>query len=138
MLKVKQSFNPEFEFLKPESEYHAYYVWLKQQHEERTKEKESVDKAGGMDLLNMYSSSSDEDESTAGKEKSTQLQPCVDTRTDSWKVPSEAVSVPTGAHEKRRSEAVDDDAAKKARRLKRAKQMRGHYRLQLMEDSKPD
>ena len=75
MLKVKQADNPEFAFLKTENDCHGYFIWLKQQEERTRKEKETVAKAGGMDLLGMYSSSSDEEQDLSSDEKTAQSEP---------------------------------------------------------------
>jgi hypothetical protein len=145
MLKVKQANNAEFSFLKPDNECHAYYLWLKEQEEKRIKQKETVEKAGGMDLLGMYSSSSDDDdESAAEKDQSATAPPAKDSteHPDHLQYTSASVTAADNTSSaKRPSDFADkhDDAATKARRLKRAKLMRGHYRLQLMEgESKPE
>jgi len=143
MLKVKQADNPEFAFLKPDNQCHAYFVWLKEEQEQIKREKETVDKAGGMDLLGMYSSSSDED---SAAEETAPVKPCGDNTSVPPVYSQNKVEDVLGASssaagkEKRPSHVGDDDeaAAKKAKRLKRAKLMRGHYRLQLMEGSKRD
>lgn len=141
MLKVKQGDNPEFAFLKPDNECHSYYVWLKEQQEQMRKEKATVEKAGGLDLLDMYSSSSDE-ESTCDEVKlggDAVATPSADASIEP-DVGVTAASTIAVEKVKRPNNAVvgDDDEAKKARRLKRAKLMRGHYRLQLMEGFRPD
>lgn len=136
MLKVKQADNPEFSFLKANNACHAYYLWLKQEEEKRRKEQDAVQNAGGMDLLGMYSSSSDDEVD----DKKAQLKKSEDTQTNR-PFTSDTSPAPTqDMPDNDRKRPVDDPtiendgaAAKKTRRLKRAKQMRGHYRLQLME-----
>lgn len=147
LLKVKQANNPDFAFLNPNNECHAYYLWLKEEQERKRKEEESVAKAGGLSLLEMYSSSSEDEESTTAQETNSQLKTCETRATmthttqeeDAINAPNGAGTLPVNATGKRSADnkaafANDGkDEEKKARRLKRAKLMRGHYRLRLME-----
>lgn len=134
MLKVKQADNPEFAFLRTDNNCHGYFIWLKQQEERTRKEKETVAKSGGMDLLDMYSSSSDEEQDLPSDQKTTQSELSHEDNTLKVAQPAQA-----GADGTKRIDRDGDheDDAKKAKRLKRAKLMRGHYQLQLMEDSNP-
>lgn len=150
LLKVKQADNPEFSFLQPHNECHAYYEWLKerqqqQQQESLSRDKEEVDqKKGGLSLLDMYSSSSDEGSTspdnldTEQAKDQSQVPSAFDT-SEIAEGPSASAPVndDDGDDNKRPTNEADKDAAaaKRARRLKRAKLMRGHYRLQLMESN---
>lgn len=154
LLKVKQAGNHEFAFLQPNDEYHAYYVWLKEQEQQKQKEAAASndmkyrDEKGGLSLLHMYSSSSDEESSSSSSPKMTnvakeqannilevpQVQNVSSTPEPPQK-PCALAPVNDDSDKRPRNDDDDDDAAaaaKRARRLKRAKLMRGHYRLQLM------
>mmetsp|Transcript_16664 Transcript_16664/g.30149 ORF Transcript_16664/g.30149 Transcript_16664/m.30149 type:complete len:273 (-) Transcript_16664:43-861(-) len=138
MLKVKQADNPEFAFLRTDNECHDYFIWLKQQEDRTRKEKETVAKSGGMDLLDMYSSSSDDEQDLPSDQKTAQSEPSREDIASTKPFNLSDVSQPTETSDgatKRINR--DDEDEKKGKRLKRAKLMRGHYRLQLMEDSKP-
>lgn len=140
MLKVKQANNAEFAFLRPGNDCYAYFVWLKEEQERMKREKETMERAGGMDLLGTYSSSSDEEDEPSAEETA-QAKPCEngsvlpvnDSRKDD--LVDTNVSTETNDNGKRME---SEEAAKKAKRLKRAKLMQGHYRLQLMEGAKTD
>lgn len=154
LLKVKQAGNHEFAFLQPNDEYHAYYVWLKEQEQQKQKEaaasndmKDRYEK-GGLSLLHMYSSSSDEESSSSSpkmtnvaKEQANNIPEVpqvqnVSSTPEPPQKPCALAPVNDDSDKRLRNEDDDDDdaaaAAKRARRLKRAKLMRGHYRLQLM------
>jgi hypothetical protein len=149
LLKVKQAYNPDFSFLQPHSEWHAYYEWLKERQRKQQKSssnndtKEVDEKKGGLSLLDMYSSSSDEESTSPDNfakeqaEDESQVPSACDT-SEIPQLPSASAPVKDnddGDYNKRASDDDDNDdaAAKRARRLKRAKLMRGHYRLQLMD-----
>lgn len=139
MLKVKQADNPEFAFLRADNECHGYFIWLKQQEERTRKEKETVAKSGGMDLLDMYSSSSDEEQDLSSDQKTAQSERSREdiASTKPSNLPDLSQPTETSVIATKRIDRDDEEDEKKAKRLKRAKLMRGHYRLQLMEDSKP-
>jgi hypothetical protein len=144
LLKVKQAGNHEFSFLQTHNECHAYYEWLKErQHEKEgftsNDKKDSDENKGGLSLLDMYSSSSDEESTSpdnVAKEQAND-EPQVPSAFDTSEIPQvPSASAPVNDdNDKRPSDDNNDNdaAAKRARRLKRAKLMRGHYRLQLME-----
>ena len=134
MLKVKQADNPEFQFLQPNGECNAYYEWLKQKHQPKAAETKPPADKGGLGLLDTYSSSSDEESMSATIRNDTTL-PTADGTKEAPSLDEASATGPT----KRANATNEDDnvaAAKRARRLKRAKQMSGHYRLHLMNSAK--
>lgn len=134
MLKVKQADNPEFQFLQPNDECNAYYEWLKQNCHSNAAETKSPADKGGLGLLDTYSSSSDEESMSAARNDTTLTM--ADPTKETPSLESTSGSGPT----KRASVTNEDDnviAAKRARRLKRARQMSGHYRLHLMNSANP-
>mmetsp|Transcript_16711 Transcript_16711/g.23227 ORF Transcript_16711/g.23227 Transcript_16711/m.23227 type:complete len:169 (-) Transcript_16711:1337-1843(-) len=153
LLKLKQAENTEFGFLKPEHALNPYYLFLKERGGEVDKllkpkeEKEMLsekspneedsetngDGIGG--LLGMYASSSDEEDDERPREE------CVGTinGTSSKVTANDQASNTSEAGElikapmldKESSSKADDE--RKAKRLKRARNLKDHFALKLME-----
>lgn len=159
LLRLKQAENINFAFLEPGHELHPYYLLLKErsvkisdplQQENESASSSNDEKGGGVmsGLVGMYSSSSDDDnESTMAENSNEAVNPKPPMTLDPV-VPATSSEVgeqelgDTNATEgssllvtpnKHGSSCTDE---RKAKRLKRAKMMKGHFALQLMDKSK--
>ncbi|GAB9468492.1 Splicing factor [Globisporangium polare] len=116
MLKVKLSANTKFGFLEPSHGFHAYYAYLRD--EDPPLRPAPVGKASGASLLlgAEYSDASDDE---AHEDP---MPPQIEDKT-----------MEAAGEEK----PVDDDAEKKAMRLKRAKLLAGHFQHAALEKKAP-
>lgn len=123
MLKVKESHNEDFIFLQPHHQWHCYYLHLKEMEEKKQN-------LNGVALLGMYSDSDDDNppevevtEPLRQEGAHTSVRPTLPQH-----------GVPLSIKEHNETTCFNDEAARKAKRLKRAKMMKGHYALKLMEN----
>lgn len=125
LLKVRQSENPDFAFLQPVHPCHPYYLWLKEKDQapkravpdtsSESKPEAEGKKPGVQGLLALYSSSSSEDEGDDEKVR--------EDDNDDPEVTKPDDNVQSSSKE---------EEERKAKRLKRAKLMSGHYKLSLL------
>lgn len=124
MLKVKQSDNRDFDFLLSDHQWHSYYLHLKDLEDNKQNRT-------GVGLLGMYSSSDEDDQvqEDAIDESAELEEPHTVRRIHPEK--------PEATPDQRIMENnTEEEAARKAKRLKRAKMMKGHYALKLMESNR--
>ena len=120
MIKVKQSNNRDFDFLLSDHQWHSYYLHLKDLEDKKQNQT-------GVGLLEMYSSSEEDDEVEEDTiDESGELE-------EPHAVRLIHPEKPDATADRRIIEM--DEAARKAKRLKRARMMKGHYVLKLMESN---
>ena len=125
MLKVKQSQNEDFVFLQPQHHWHCYYLHLKEMEEKKQN-------LTGVGLLGMYSDS-EEDDPLDNEGTETLSHEMAHASVGTTTLPQQSKPLDIEQHTK---VCFNDEAARKAKRLKRAKMMKGHYALKLMESEK--
>lgn len=111
-LKVKEQTNPEFQFLSKENDLYPFYLAMKKSFECKIETEQNEPKQKAIGLLDMYSSSSDEEneqESSHSEEK----------------VINEQVSGITQSNTDCRNELTKEE--KRAMRLKKAKSLRHRF-----------
>ena len=124
MLKFKQRDNEDFVFLLRDHPWHAYYLHLKDVEDKKLNQT-------GIGLLGTYSSSDEDDHDNEAVQEAVKYDEPVNTvRLIHPEQAKKVDNDQTGDNDN------SDEAAQKARRLKRAKMMKGHYALKLMESSK--
>jgi len=121
MLKFKQRDNEDFVFLLRDHPWHAYYLHLKDVEDKKLNQT-------GIGLLGTYSSSDEDDHDNEAVQEAVKYDEPVNTvRLIHPEQAKKVDNDQTGDNDN------SDEAAQKARRLKRAKMMKGHYALKLME-----
>mmetsp|Transcript_14914 Transcript_14914/g.21097 ORF Transcript_14914/g.21097 Transcript_14914/m.21097 type:complete len:191 (+) Transcript_14914:754-1326(+) len=159
LLKLKQSDNKEFEFLKAEHKYNPYYLFLKDRGGEIDKpvmlnkqkynqaemsdeksgnedDKEDDNETSGIGgLLGMYASSSDDDDESPCKECSNAATPSkVSDNNQVSTISAIDTSINATTHNEDEESSSNIDDQRKAKRLKRARNLKGHFALKLMEN----
>lgn len=138
LLKVKQTDNSDFAFLRPESNLYPYYSWLKgrkgiivgdrSESRSSSSSSERVDGIGG--LLAGYGSSSDEEEGKVSNEVSEGGETTGGSEGDvalSTKNATRAESL-----EETNESSLEE---KRAKRLKKAQELKAHFESKLAKDS---
>ncbi len=114
LLKVKEAENPDFHFLEPQHPFNRFYRWLKTERQlvplENVTDKSRRQESNCIELLDIYGSSSSEDEESDAK-----VQSANELGRGEKGVGPSILSHPTTIEEKR------------AKRLKLAKEHRDHY-----------
>lgn len=132
-LKVKQQDNIDFQFLKSDHELYSFYQWLKDRnhrikHKSRNETSISDETTGlvdsktskkeqTMDLLEMYSTTSSDDESSKAEEIKCECATQEDT----------SCKDTSSQEESFQTEQVQRTEEKRLQRLKRAKMLREHF-----------
>ena len=138
LLKVKQTDNPDFAFLRPESNLHPYYSWLKgrkgkivcDRSESRSSSSSSEREDGIGGLLAGYGSSSDEEDEEKGKvgnEASEGTEKTGGSEGDATKNATSAESL-----EETNESSLEE---KRAKRLKKAQELKAHFESKSEKDS---
>ena len=137
LLKVKQTDNPDFAFLHPENSMHPYYSWLKKRKgvivgdrsKSRSSSSSSENEVGIGGLLAGYGSSSgsDDEESKTGNDASEGREVTGDNGSNGA-LPAQIAS----ASLEETNESLED---KRAKRLKKAQELRAHFESKLTKGS---
>lgn len=141
LLKVKQTDNPDFAFLRPESNLYSYYSWLKGRKgmivgdgsasRSSSSSSEREDGIGG--LLAGYGSSSDEEDEEERK-VSNEASEGRQTTGDSEEDVALSTKNSTSAESLEETNEASSLKEKRAKRLKKAQELKAHFESKLAKD----